>query len=515
MKKRYIITAAVTAALMAAGAVGGTIAYFTSENKANMSIEAGVVRMSLEASNLKLYSLDLEQQNGQFQNGGLATLQDATVALEKMTPGDRVEFDLTLNNQSNVLAKYQLLYSFVNEQKGVEVNPELDYATAKLSSGLVISMKDAQGQAAPAAMTNIAPGEEMPAYHVSVELPVEAGNEYQGAKSDVEFKLYGVQANMEVEAAVMTYGQLEEAIAEDTSVELLGNIEIPTADAIVLPEGAHINGNGHKIISENRDTNVTDYVFEITGDDVVIENVEVEFEGNSSYMMIKPHSYGFTLKGCKFTSDTKDSGNYATALADNSGEARIAGDIVIEDCEINGFWCVLYGARVNVDNDHDIIIRNTTIHTLYYTLNSHCRDLIVEDSLIRGWTTFNNAGTAKFTNVTFSGSEYGSAEHKYNYLRCYSAAEFTECKFLEDGDHEAGDGNGLLLEVVNGATAKLTNCKVARQNALSTFIDIVADDVTTFDFVTLKMHSTGATNGAGIIVNGVELNAENTPSLVW
>ena len=514
MKKKYIITAAITAALMAAGAVGGTIAYFTSENKANMSIEAGVVRMSLEASNLKLYSLDVEQQNGQFQNGGTAELQDATVTLEKMTPGDRVEFDLALNNQSNVLAKYQLLYAFANEQKGVEVNAELDYATAKLSSGLMITMKDANGNAAPAEMTNIAPGDDMPAYHVVVELPKEAGNEYQGAKSDVEFKLYGVQANMEVESAVLSYNQFVEAIQEGKSVELLGDIEIPATDSVVLPAGAHIVGNGHKIIAEGRSTSVNPFIFKLGGDNVVIEGIEVEASDASTYAVLVPFTYGFTLKDCEFRGADAN-GNTSAYLVYNYGQPRIAQDIVFDGVVIDGYWANLYGGNINLDDEHDIIVKNSMIMTETYTFNAHCRDLIVEDSTIRGWTTFNNAGTAKFTNVTFSGSEYGDVDEKYNYIRCYSAAEFTNCKFLENGDHEEGDGNGLLLEVINGSTAKFTNCKVARQNALSTFIDIVADDSTTFDFVTLKMHSSGTPNGAGIIVNGVELNAENTPSLVW
>ena len=515
MKKKLVITAALTAALMAAGAIGGTIAYFTSESNTTASIEAGIVRMSMEASNLKLYSLDVEQ-TGTFENGGTAELVGTTLTLAKMTPGDKVEFDLTLNNQSNVLTKYQVLYAFGAEQKGVEVNPELTYATAKLSSGLVISMKDANDQPAPAAMTQVAPGDAMPSYKVSIELPAEAGNEYQGAKSDVVFQLYGIQANKPMDSALaLTYDQLVDALEENQKVELLSDVEIPVEDAIVLPAGAHIIGNGHKIVSEDRDTNVTDYVFEITGDGVILENLQVEFQDNSSYMLIKPEGHGFTLKGCSFTSGSRDSGNYATALADNTGSAAINGDVVIEDCNIDGFWCALYGGRLNVDDNHDIIVKNSMIMTETYTLNARCRNLKVEDSVIRGWTTFNNAGVAEFKNVTFSGSVYGAAEHKYNYLRCYSEAKFENCKFLENGDHEAGDGEGLLLEVVNGATATLTNCQVARKNALSTFIDIVADQPETFNFVTLKMHSTGATNGAGIVVNGVALNADNTPSLVW
>ena len=60
-----IIVAAITAALMAAGAIGGTIAYFTSESKTTASIEAGVVRMSMEAR----YSLYLTWKCGGLWSG--------------------------------------------------------------------------------------------------------------------------------------------------------------------------------------------------------------------------------------------------------------------------------------------------------------------------------------------------------------------------------------------------------------------------------------------------------------
>ena len=511
MKKKLVITAAITAALMAAGAVGGTIAYFTSEANTTASIEAGVVRMSMEAKNLKLYSLDAEQ-TGTFENGGTAELVDSTLTLAKMTPGDKVEFDLVLANHSNVLAKYQVLHAFGNEQKGVEVDPELTYATAKLSSGLVISMKDAAtDQEAPVAMTQIAPGADMPTYHVSVELPAEAGNEFQGAKSDVVFQLYGIQANKPLDSAlVLTYDQLDAALAANQKVELLADIEMPADQTIVLPEGAHIVGNGHKIVAEGRTDNP--FIFKLGGDNVVIEGIELESPDASANVVIVPYTHGFTLKDCEFHGAT-NAGVTSYYLVYNYGQPRIAQNIVFDGVTVDGYWANLYGGNVNLDDDHDIIVRNSTINTETYTFNAHCRNLIVEDSVIRGWTTFDNAGTAQFTNVTFKATDYYSGTDRYNYLRCYSDVVFTNCRFLEDGEHSEGDGEGLKLEVVYGAVATLTNCQVARKNALNTFIDIVATDVTTFNFVTLRYNGSEDTSlmGAKVVVNGVDFLAADFP----
>ena len=52
MKKKVIITSALTAALMLAGAVGGTFAWFTSESNTDVNITAGKVNISSAVSEL-------------------------------------------------------------------------------------------------------------------------------------------------------------------------------------------------------------------------------------------------------------------------------------------------------------------------------------------------------------------------------------------------------------------------------------------------------------------------------
>ena len=57
MKKKVIISAALTAALMLAGAVGGTFAWFTSEAKTDVSITAGTVKVESAVELAGAYSL--------------------------------------------------------------------------------------------------------------------------------------------------------------------------------------------------------------------------------------------------------------------------------------------------------------------------------------------------------------------------------------------------------------------------------------------------------------------------
>ncbi len=79
MKKKIIITSALTAALMLAGAVGGTFAWFTSESNTDVNITAGKVNISSVVSELKTYSLGVEQAAGKFENGGTALLEGQTI----------------------------------------------------------------------------------------------------------------------------------------------------------------------------------------------------------------------------------------------------------------------------------------------------------------------------------------------------------------------------------------------------------------------------------------------------
>lgn len=479
MKKKLIITAAVTAALMAAGAVGGTIAYFTSESKTTASIEAGIVRMSMEAKNLKLYSLDVERTVAEgFENGGKATLEDAVLKLEKMTPGDKVEFDLALENHSNVLIKYQLLHSFSNEKAGVDINDELTYATAKLSRGLVFSMKDEHGNEAPASMTQLAPSSDavLPTYHVSVELPVDAGNEFQGATSDVIFNLFAVQANKDVESLVVTYDQLVDALVNNDKVELMGDIEIPQDKTLALPEGATLVGNDH-IITSNGGRGTSAITLE---GNATLENVVLRVNDEE---VINANGNGFTLKGVEIHAP-----NYSDIAYSSS---TINENVVIEDSVIDGGWDAFYASYFRLDNEHDIIVKGTTIKTYAYTLNSSCRNLVVEDSTLQGWTSFDNAGTASFTRCVFKAGD------AYNYVRCYDDTVFEGCKFYDDG---AEDVN-LAIEIVNGATGTLNNCQVAPRGA--ELHNITNDKATFKDYFTL-VNSGYATieNGSKLIVNG-------------
>ena len=199
MKKniKRIITPALMALAFGSVTVGGTFALFTDKAETEITVQSGKVDVNSVASNLTAYSMDpsdntdeITRTDGTFYNGGTYALANQVLTLERVTPGDRVQFDLASENASNVAIKYR----FVIQSSGSDV----------LLGGLVIKINNAAYEptyaqdwtflAASAALPT-----EQSTMHVSVELPKERGNEYQDLSASLVFAFQAVQGNAEVE----------------------------------------------------------------------------------------------------------------------------------------------------------------------------------------------------------------------------------------------------------------------------------------------------------------------------
>lgn len=246
-KLRLLALPLVAAMASGAGIVAGTFAYFTSQDKATVSIEAGQVKISIETSNLKAYSLGVQQTAtgtvGEktvtyFENHGYAYMEGNVIVLDRITPGDKVSFDIKVKNESNVKIKYKYSYAFADEiagrdrvddqQKPIYVPTAVDLinnplvGTKKFSDptyGVVITenLNDdyvyLDSGAQPAAADTI-----------TIELPAERGNETQAAVGKIVITADAIQANAPV--AVATEEALVDAINEGKSVELTDDIDL-------------------------------------------------------------------------------------------------------------------------------------------------------------------------------------------------------------------------------------------------------------------------------------------------
>ena len=184
--KKVLFSSILTIALCLSLIAGSTFALFTDEQEYTIEATAAKVDFVATIDDQILYSRDIAQTNT-FANGGTAVFTGNTLTLTNITPGDKVVFDIELENKSNVDIKYYLNWT----------------ATGDLMSGttpLVISAVDSVdgvvsnlGDADYTAWAANAPKERT--LTVTVELPEVAGNEYQEDTATINFTVFAVQGN--------------------------------------------------------------------------------------------------------------------------------------------------------------------------------------------------------------------------------------------------------------------------------------------------------------------------------
>ncbi len=194
-KKKVILSSILSLALCLSLIVGGTFALFTSESKTNVAITSGKVEVVATIENLAVHSPTAIAEdgtivddtnaaaNGVFANGGTATIEDATLTLDKMTPGDEVTFDIRIENNSTVAVQYRTLLA-VSENNGL-------FEGLNVTVGDVPFVTDKR----QTPWTSLAVGSEDIIVSVEVLLPSTAGNEYQEKSAKLSFTVSAVQGN--------------------------------------------------------------------------------------------------------------------------------------------------------------------------------------------------------------------------------------------------------------------------------------------------------------------------------
>lgn len=186
MKRRILVMSFLTIALCFSLIFGATYALFTSESKVNIAVTSGKVEVVAEVADLKTFSMGVEQANGAFENGGKAEFDtESKLNLELLTPGDAATFTVKIENSSNIKIKYRVVLSIEGE----------------LASGLV-SKAEFNGEEYPlnggsTKWFSLDANTDIPDVYVSIELPVEAGNDFQNKAASIVVKVEAVQGNAE------------------------------------------------------------------------------------------------------------------------------------------------------------------------------------------------------------------------------------------------------------------------------------------------------------------------------
>ena len=349
-KSKLLLSSLATIAMSASLAVGGTYALFTDKADVNVAISSGTVDVTATVENAKVYSGVWNSALGAYESveqNGLTFLNDVdgtpsveftanSLTIEKMTPMDKVTFDIRIQNGSNVKASYQTVVGLVD---GIE-----------LFSGLTVTI----GEYTPYdGMTAYSPWAVLPTSDivvpVSIELPNRGINEdtwesennkYMGKSCEISYSVRAVQGN--------AYVSNDGTVGNETDTKYVYNDNDMQLFAMAVENGNDFTGETVKMMKDisygstygRRAVVSNSDIFPIDGD----KAFNGTFDGNGKVIS------GLTIAG-----------DECVGLFARTGSKAVIKNVVLENANISGNHYVggIVGwAYGRVEN---CIVRNSTI----------------------------------------------------------------------------------------------------------------------------------------------------------
>jgi hypothetical protein len=163
---------------------GSTFSLFTTKDKDDITVNAANVELiaKIDEASLAFYSKGVAQ-TGKFENGGTATFtnDNHTLTFDNIAPGDKATFNIIVTNNSTIDIQYRIKWTY----EGV-LGSELvaTVGTTALASG------------EPSEWAKWTPNEDnTKTLKLAFELPITAGDEWQGESASISFYIEAVQAN--------------------------------------------------------------------------------------------------------------------------------------------------------------------------------------------------------------------------------------------------------------------------------------------------------------------------------
>lgn len=374
MKKRFLLVSLLTIAICFCLISGATYALFTSESEVNITVSSGKVNVVAKVENVQTWSLEDDyaaagRTDGTFTQGGSAVYADGTLTLDKLIPGDRVTFNIAGENSSNVSAQYRVVISCDQAYKlmegieltinGVTYTSFYSYQTAWATLPALTDMDDVE---------------------IAVELPMEAGNEFQDLTAKINLKVEAVQGNagkndpaevvlfdfvsseQELRAALSS---LSKAIAAPaTRAVLTTDLYVDADETILVPAGknAVLDLNGHKIESTSSETGSNRNLIDVRGNLEVVNGTMLYKHtganmawGNSTNLFNV--TAGGVLKLQNVVAKNQGGSDMAfVAHLNNWGEVTL----VVDNCELFSTYCAIRVFNSGYDMNN-VTITNSSI----------------------------------------------------------------------------------------------------------------------------------------------------------
>lgn len=225
-KKAGILVSAIAAiAVCASLVVGATFALFTSEDKVDIAVTAGNVSVTATLGDPVASVISGSNVTGTNVS---AEVKGNTITLDNMTPGDQVDFDITVKNEGTVSAYYR---TAVVCEEGEILMSGLNFIVGTANLQRVRSYKSEY---------DLINEEEEETVHVTIALP-ERGNKidnrYSGKSTKISYTIEAVQGNAAIENNVAEKENL--VVAFDTEEAQFALDDVDDNTTVVLAAGEY------------------------------------------------------------------------------------------------------------------------------------------------------------------------------------------------------------------------------------------------------------------------------------
>ncbi|MGN1052032.1 MAG: hypothetical protein ACI4SH_01420, partial [Candidatus Scatosoma sp.] len=178
-----------------------------------------------------------EQSAGTFKNGGTAVLDGETLTLTNITPGDKAISKISITNNSNVNVQYRVKIDCTD---GYVLMSGLKFIVGQsVTEGEVNGTDYSSVLSYTSEWASLYALQDIEDVYVSLELPVEAGNEYQNLTTSIRYTVEAVQGNASVQGGEQIEYILTQSapVGEETTVINNGGFNV------TVPNGAVEEGN--------------------------------------------------------------------------------------------------------------------------------------------------------------------------------------------------------------------------------------------------------------------------------
>lgn len=389
LKSKTFLGAVMSIALCVSLIAGATFAIFTSESNVNIAVTTGKVKVEATAQLTSLYSPKEIDRDGNvtnednaatadgFYNGGTATLDGNTLILDRVTPGDRVDFSITLKNIGNVKTLYR--YGYAVKPLAEEGATDADVAEAeKLYSALEFELEEVETSRYVSYMTAWSEFTEEKVLDISVGMSTMANSDYMTLSGRIVFIVEAVQGN----AAVGAGEQFEIADKQGfiNAIDMINNSE-NTSAKLVMASDVELTD---EVLAIAADKDVT---IDLAGNDLSSKSTQgdgLTINSGATLTLANSGSMGsYTFNSTANNSDgifvgNEEEGKTATLNIEGDVEINITKDVnsAIHACATKGNAVVnIDGATVNITGEKQmsaiVVDQNSTLNIKNATVNAH------------------------------------------------------------------------------------------------------------------------------------------------